>query len=108
MQDTRAELYRRLPSVDQLTHTPALCALAEREGQAAITEAAREVLARLRDEIAAGTVEEKTIEIALAGLANAVERQVRQALSYSLRCVINATGVILHTNLGRAPMSKGA
>ena len=38
----------------------------------------------------------------------AVERQVRQSLSYSLRPVINATGVILHTNLGRAPLAPSA
>ena len=39
---------------------------------------------------------------------DAVERQVRQSLSYSLRPVINATGVILHTNLGRAPLAASA
>ncbi|HVO62994.1 MAG TPA: L-seryl-tRNA(Sec) selenium transferase [Terriglobales bacterium] len=108
MQDTRAELYRKLPSVDELLRTPALKSSVEREGQSAVTDAARNVLARLREEIATGTLEEKTIEIALAGLADAVERQLRQALSYSLRCAINATGVILHTNLGRAPISKAA
>jgi L-seryl-tRNA(Ser) seleniumtransferase len=108
MQNTRAELYRKLPSVDELVRTSALRILAEREGQSAVTDAARTVLARLRDEIAAGTIEEKTIDVALTGLADAVERHVRQALRYSLRQAINATGVILHTNLGRAPISRAA
>ena len=48
------------------------------------------------------------LELALSGLEGAVENQLRQALSYSLRPVINATGVILHTNLGRAPLGEAA
>jgi L-seryl-tRNA(Ser) seleniumtransferase len=108
MLKSRTELYRKLPSVDELVRTPALSGLVEREGQSAVSHAARAVLARLRDEIAAGTVEEKTIDVALSGLAEAVERQLRQALRYSLRQAINATGVILHTNLGRAPISRMA
>ena len=108
MQNTRAELYRRLPSVDELVRTSAVRPLVEREGQSAVTDAARTVLSRLRNEISTGRLEEQTIEIALTGLANAVERQLRQSLRYSLRQAINATGVILHTNLGRAPISRVA
>ena len=48
------------------------------------------------------------VDLALSGISGAVERQVRQSLSYSLRPVINATGVILHTNLGRAPLAASA
>jgi len=66
------------------------------------------VLARLRAEISAGTLDSKGVDLALSGLHEAVERQLRQALATSLRAVINATGVILHTNLGRAPLSSAA
>ena len=66
------------------------------------------VLARLRQEITSGLLDANALELALSGLAGAVENQLRQALGYSLRPVINATGVILHTNLGRAPLGDGA
>ncbi len=66
------------------------------------------VLSRLRDEIAAGQLDADGLSLALSGIAEAVEREVRQALQYSLRPVINATGVILHTNLGRAPLPSSA
>ena len=77
-----------------------LAAVISSEGQAAVTDAARAVLARLRAEIAAARFEASDVDLALSRISDAVERQVRQSLTYSLRPVINATGVILHTNLG--------
>jgi L-seryl-tRNA(Ser) seleniumtransferase len=66
------------------------------------------VLSSLREEIAGGRLGADGVDIALSGLEDAVARRVRQALEYSLRTVINATGVILHTNLGRAPLAASA
>jgi len=66
------------------------------------------VLARLRQEIAWGEFDEKALTLAVGGLSAAVERELRQSLSYSLLPLINATGVILHTNLGRAPLAAAA
>jgi L-seryl-tRNA(Ser) seleniumtransferase len=105
---SKADLYRRLPSVDELVRHGQLSRLVSSEGQTAVTDAVRVVLGRLREEIAAGRLEADGVDLALSGLAQAVERQAQQALSYSLRSVINATGVILHTNLGRAPLSGAA
>src|SRR5579864_3119892 len=104
----KSELYRRLPSVDELLRLQQITALAGREGHAAVAEAARAVLARVREEIAAGRLNSSGVELAVSGLAEAVERQLRQALQLSLRSVINATGVVLHTNLGRAPLAAAA
>ncbi len=104
----KSALFQKLPATDDLLQHPALRSLAERDGHTALADAIRTVLARLREEIANERLDEKSLDLALAGLPDAVERQLRQSLSYSLRHVINATGVILHTNLGRAPLATAA
>ncbi|MFZ0417893.1 MAG: L-seryl-tRNA(Sec) selenium transferase [Candidatus Sulfotelmatobacter sp.] len=103
-----SELFRNLPSVDDVMHVPAVSELAANYGHDSVVDGARVVLARLRQEITSGLLDSDALELALSGLAGAVEKQLRQALSYSLRPVINATGVILHTNLGRAPLGEAA
>jgi len=106
--DSKVDLYRKLPSVDELTRRPGLVRIVAQEGQVAVTDAARAVLASLRSEIEAGRLGADAIDLALSDLDAAIERQLRRALRYSLRTVINATGVTLHTNLGRAPLSTAA
>ena len=80
--------------------------LIKREGHSVVTESVRAVLARVRQEIENDQLDEKALDLALDRLSAAVDRQLRQSLSHSLLPVINATGVILHTNLGRAPLSS--
>ena len=105
---TKPGLFRKLPSVDELVRLPAVAALAAGHGLGPVTDAVRIVLGRLREEIASGLLDERALEFALSGLGGAVENQLRQMLAYSLRSVINATGVILHTNLGRTPLAHAA
>jgi len=83
-------------------------ALVLRFGRTATIEAAREETATLRTQIAAGTLGEAQLEDAVAHLPWAISRWLEAALALSLRPVINATGVILHTNLGRAPIAEAA
>src|ERR1700686_5682020 len=104
----KAGLYRQLPSVDELLRGRELAALIAREGQATVTCAVQAILARMRSEISANQVDSSSLQVALFGLAGAVEHQVRGSQRHSLRIVINATGVILHTNLGRAPLPSAA
>ena len=99
------DLYRKLPGVNELLRDASVATLVFQNGPSAVTEACRLVLGRLREEISDGRLDSAGVDIALTGIADAVERQVRENLRYSLRSVINATGVILHTNLGRAPLS---
>jgi len=104
----KSQLFRKLPAVDELLRGPVAAALVAAQGAAAVADAVRAVLERLRGEIASGLLDERALELALSGVESAVESQLRQTLGYSLRSVINATGVILHTNLGRAPLAKAA
>ncbi len=104
----KSALFQKLQSTDELLRQPDMQALIEREGHSAVADSVRVVLERLRQEIAGGEFDEKSLNLALGGLSEAIERQLRQSLGYSLVPLINATGVILHTNLGRSPLAAAA
>jgi L-seryl-tRNA(Ser) seleniumtransferase len=87
---------RDLPSVDSLLADERLAA----EPHELTVVAAREVLERARDDIRGGREPGSLVDAVLAQLA--------AARRPSLRRVLNATGVIVHTNLGRAPLAPAA
>ncbi len=89
---------RRLPAVHRLLESPALESALERWGHTALLEACREALDDARRLIGAGD------SPSTADLQEAVLAKVRSAEAEAYSAVINATGVLLHTNLGRAPM----
>ena len=91
---------RDLPSVDALLESAEVRALVETYGRTDVVEATRSVLARAREEIAAGFEPDD--------LPAAVARALAQRAEPRLRPVLNATGVIVHTNLGRAPLAEEA
>jgi L-seryl-tRNA(Ser) seleniumtransferase len=96
---------RGIPSIERLRQRPAMRVLEEQFGRAAVVDALRQEADRLRGRIDRG-------EPAPEDVAAAIERGVPDRLAAlagaSLRPVINATGVILHTNLGRAPLAPVA
>lgn len=92
---------RAVPGVDRVLARPWCDALIAQHGRPWITARVRAVLARLR----AGAHPTPTTDQALADLIRA---EVAQANAPSLRPVVNATGVVLHTNLGRAPLAAEA
>ncbi|MGA8273869.1 MAG: L-seryl-tRNA(Sec) selenium transferase [Candidatus Sulfotelmatobacter sp.] len=104
----RPELFRKLPSVDDVIRDAPVASLVASYGHASVVEAARVVLAQLRQEITSGLLDDDALDLALSGLNKAIENHLRHAMTYSLQPVINATGVILHTNLGRAPLADAA
>jgi L-seryl-tRNA(Ser) seleniumtransferase len=102
---SKSELYRKLPSVDELLRSEKLAGATVRDGRAMVTEAARAVLENLRSKIQQGEVEPSAVDEAIDRLPEAIEGHLRAETDWWLRPVINATGVILHTNLGRAPLA---
>ncbi len=97
---------RGIPSVDELLGRPRLLALAEKSGRKLVTQSARTVLANLRERLKEGAGSDSATDS--AQLEMDVVAEVEARLAPSLVRVINATGVILHTNLGRAPLSAEA
>jgi len=89
---------RELPSVERLLNEPAVVALLEEMPRSVVVAAARDALARARRGRGEPTQD---------WAAEVTERAARIA-ARSLRPVLNATGVVLHTNLGRAPLATAA
>ena len=100
----QAELLQQIPSVDELLIQPRLAALAARMDRNLVVEVARAVLSDLRSRIA-GEANFTAVALEPAALEACIAAEVERVLARSLQPVINATGVILHTNLGRAPLS---
>src|SRR5271166_6644892 len=86
----------------------AMKAIVACEGHVATVAATQELLGELRSRIAGGEMSEEQVIAAVEGAPGEIECRLRKAMAYALRPVINATGVILHTNLGRAPLSREA
>ncbi len=101
-------LYRELPSVDQIVSSLGQNGFDADLSHARKVLAARRVLDRLRSEIAAGRHTADSLADEIRGINASLEGALAEMKSYELLPVINATGVILHTNLGRAPLSPRA
>ncbi len=99
---------RGLAAVDQVLREPAVVALLERYPRDVVVRAVRAVIDRLRREIVAGGREADAAGLTPAHLAPWVEQLVEAAVTPSLRRVINATGVVAHTNLGRSVLPAEA
>lgn len=94
-----------LPSVDALLRSPQGVALAETYGRALATDGLRDVLAELRAHMREAGARLTADEPAIVGRAAAVLERIAAP---RLRRVINLTGTVLHTNLGRAPLPQSA
>ncbi|QIN78257.1 L-seryl-tRNA(Sec) selenium transferase [Rubrobacter marinus] len=95
------ERLRNLPAVDAVLRSPGAEAFVARHGRAGATSAVREALERARREILAGGEPEASEEAVLADAEGLLSGR-------GLRRVVNATGVVLHTNLGRSVLSEAA
>ncbi len=94
------ELLRRLPSVDEVLKSPRGAGWLDAHPKRYVLKAVREVIAFKRMEILAGG----TPDVSPDAVATDVELRIGRLTAKRLRPVINATGVVIHTNLGRAPL----
>ena len=99
------ELLRRLPAVEKLVSSSDLHPLLQRYQRGYITHTVRDVLAGLRRDILDGSLSE---ELTQSAISHRVRQRLAEAEQSPLRSVINATGTVLHTNLGRALLAKSA
>jgi L-seryl-tRNA(Ser) seleniumtransferase len=106
----RSELLRLLPSVDTLLQTATAAKISKQTGAKHLTALARAATGALRKEILnkRNGSENYSRDSLLKKTENRLKEIWRNERNLSLRTVINATGVIVHTNLGRAPLSENA
>ena len=100
----KRKLYRNIPKVDVLLEDKKIKEMIEHCGREVVMEAIREETDKLREFIA-NCDDEKEIDKHTKGLVKAVGLVMDDLHSYNMKMLVNGTGTVLHTNLGRAPIS---
>lgn len=100
----RTDLLRQLPQVEETLHAPELRALEALAGRSVLADCVRTAVEALRQRILAG----ETDEVDMQTVVDDAYARALSCLRPSLRRVVNATGVIVHTNLGRSPLAEEA
>jgi len=97
-----------IPSIDQLLRTSELARLRKSVGLPHLRTIAREVVDELREQLQANGLKDSTRAALMGQAVKRIQSRCEHESLSALRRVINATGVIVHTNLGRAPLSDAA
>ncbi len=109
MEPEKNELLRKIPSVNDLIESDLLKPLFDRYPRSAVVEAARNAVEEFRGKIRrSSTAQLKRIDLSTDAIAERVVELAQTAEKMNLLRVINATGIILHTGLGRAVLSQKA
>jgi len=98
--------YRRIPAIHRLLDLPSLREAVGEHGHAPVMEACRTAVERLRRRIASGEVADPTVDATCKALEEEILELLEAGAASAYPAVINATGVLLHTNLGRAPLPQ--
>ena len=99
-----ADIRRQIPKMDKVLVWPLLAPLAASATHHELRDAVREVLDQLRCQLVSGS----TPDLSPHHIAHLVADQLRRAQAPSLRRVINGSGIVIHTNLGRSPLPATA
>lgn len=108
MASSRGDLLRSLPAVDVVLHQTAIQPLIEAHGHSLVVQVLRRLLADWRQRVLQDSWQPKQLQLAIASLPQQLRQAVEAAVQPSLCPVINATGVIIHTNLGRSLLADSA
>jgi L-seryl-tRNA(Ser) seleniumtransferase len=100
--------FRVIPSIERLRQREAVRVLEAQYGHAALVDALRAEADALRERLTEAEITVSTSDDAAGEIERRVRGRLSRSMTPSLVTVINATGVILHTNLGRAPLSREA
>lgn len=100
--------YRNIPKVDSIMENEKLKELLDITSRELVLDYARNATEELRMFINDNPNNEEEINAEIKNIINKISLQVHKLLTYNMKKVVNGTGTILHTNLGRAPISKEA
>jgi len=101
-----ANIFRKLPSVNQLLESPQLKQMVETVNHSVVVDGVRSFLDDLREQV---STESGEVSIPTPSeIADKIANWLKTEEKPYLRPVINGTGIILHTGLGRAPLAKSA
>ena len=98
--------YQRIPAIHRLLDLPSLQDAVADHGHATVMEACRTAVDRLRRSLGAGEMPQAAVDEATEALEEEILDALRAESNPAYPAVINATGVLLHTNLGRAPLDE--
>ena len=98
-------LYSMIPKVDQILENQLIIELISNNSKKLIMESIHEELNLIREFISNGATESEVLERINSIFSN-IKNNVENRIKYNLKCVINATGVVIHTNLGRSVLTS--
>ena len=103
---TQKDLLRCIPSVDKLLAEPAVLNLVRQSSRPFVVRLLRKVLLSFRHSLNSGIAKDSDTVNPLENILAALQNEFERSTNPQLIKVINATGVLLHTNFGRAPLSR--
>lgn len=102
----KRNLFSLIPKVDELLKEPLMTKLLDKLPRVVVVDSIREEIQFLREDIKNNFITEKNIDKRIEKLPRLIEKRANKKNSFKLKKVINGTGVVIHTNLGRSPIDE--
>ncbi len=104
----KKNILSKIPSVDDLIKNEEIVRLIDLCPRPVLVQIIRDYLDEYRKELLSQVAEGRDETINFKGILDGIQYKVYNKIAYSLKHVVNATGIVIHTNLGRAPLCKEA